>query len=70
MASSKKRRKEARQAKKRLQPRSGLPFRHRDGDRRRRHEGAVRVEDAIALKHAMQQIGPDFLPVDQGEEEE
>jgi hypothetical protein len=59
MASGKKRRKAARQARKQQQVRTG-PFRHPDGDRRRR--GARRVEEAIAQKRAMQQLGAVVLP--------
>jgi hypothetical protein len=58
MASEKKRRKAARQAKKMRRPQTG-PFRHPDGDRR---WGGIRVEDAIAQKRAMQQFGAPFPP--------
>jgi hypothetical protein len=52
MASCKQQRKSANAARKAKRPPTGA-FRHRDGDRRRRGEG-LRVEDAIALKQAMQ----------------
>jgi hypothetical protein len=55
MASSKKRRIDAKLA--REQRAGGRPAVHPDGDRRRR--GGERVEDAIARKRAMQQFpGP------------
>ena len=53
MASRKQQRKSANAARKAKRPQTGV-FRHRDGDRRRGSEG-IRVEDAIALKQAMQQ---------------
>jgi hypothetical protein len=62
MASAKRRRKAARQARKQQQARTG-PFRHPDGDRRRR--GARRVEDALAEKRAMRQLGAVLLPDEQ-----
>ena len=65
MASSKRRRKDTRQIRKQQQPQGGV-FRHRDGDRRRR--GAIRVEDAIKAKRAMQQ--PPELPLPDGESRE
>ena len=64
MASGKTRRKAARQARKQRQVRTG-PFRHPDGDRRRR--GGQRVEDALAQKRAMQQFGAIIPPEGQGE---
>lgn len=53
MASGKKKRKAARATDKAQQAPAG-PFRHPDGDRRRR--GGVRVEDAIAQKRMMQEL--------------
>jgi hypothetical protein len=61
MASRKQRRKAARSARKQRRPQTG-PFRHPDGDRR--HRGAMRVEDAIAIKRAMQQFEAPVLPDD------
>jgi hypothetical protein len=52
MASNKKRRKQARAAKKANRP-EGIPFRHPDGDRR--HRGHA-CEDAIRNKRLMQQF--------------
>jgi hypothetical protein len=62
MASDKKRRKAAKAAKKK--PQAG-PFRHPDGDRRRR-EWATRVEDAIKDKERMRTL---YGAVDLPEEE-
>ena len=59
MASQKKRRKLSNLARKAKAGRGGV---HPDGDRRRR--GAMRVEDAIALKRAMQQFPGVILPDD------
>jgi hypothetical protein len=69
MASEKKRRKDARQAHKQRLPKAG-PFRHRDGDRRRRAEMAAAVKQALAAKKALQQIGlplpPEGPPAEDG----
>jgi hypothetical protein len=62
MASGKKRRKAARQARK-GQARPG-PFRHPDGDRR--HRGASSAKEALARKQAMHQ--PPALPASEEEE--
>lgn len=55
MASGKKRRKAARQARKQQFPRTGQ-FRHPDGDRR--HRGGMTAKEALANKKTMQQGGP------------
>jgi hypothetical protein len=54
MASPKKRRKAVKLNREEQQPRTG-PFRHKDGDRRRR--GGLTANQAIADKRAMQQLG-------------
>jgi hypothetical protein len=64
MASGKKKRKSARQARKQRLPRN-VPFRHPDGDRRHRETMAKAVREALALKKLMQQGGP--LPPDEEE---
>jgi hypothetical protein len=64
MASGKKRRKAAKLTKARQQPRTG-PFRHKDGDRRRR--GGLTADQATANKRLMQQLG---APVPSDPEEE
>jgi hypothetical protein len=53
MASPKKRRKQAKLTRQRQQPRTG-PFRHADGDRRRK--GGPRIEDILADKVARHQF--------------
>lgn len=53
MASDKQRRKQAKAAKKSTQP-AGKPFRHPDGDRRRR--GGPTADQGIANKKLMQQF--------------
>ena len=65
MASRKQQRKQAKRVYEAKHPRTG-PFRHADGDRRRR--GGIRVEDAIAQKRLMQQLGA-VLPPESDEEE-
>jgi hypothetical protein len=65
MASGKKRRKNARQARKARQTRVG-PFRHPDGDRRRR--GGLTADEALARKRALQQLGEVLPPTAQEEE--
>jgi hypothetical protein len=67
MASGKKRRKAANQARKARRPQVG-PLRHPDGDRRHRHTGGMTAEEAHAQKRALQKLGLD-MPVS-GEEEE
>jgi hypothetical protein len=52
MASSKRKRKASRQARKQQLPQTG-PFRHPDGDRR--HRGAMTYEEGLAIKRKMQQ---------------
>jgi hypothetical protein len=64
MASGKKRQKAAHQARKQ-QPAAG-PFRHRDGDRRRR--GGMTYEQGAAQKRSMQEFGAH--PSDAVDEEE
>ncbi len=64
MASGKRRRKEAKAAKKQQAPAG--PFRHPDGDRR--HRGAQRVEDAIKDKEMLRLIGAVDLPEEEDEE--
>jgi hypothetical protein len=54
MASQKKRRKAVKLTREQKQPRTG-PFRHKDGDRRRR--SGLTADQAIANKRAMQQLG-------------
>ena len=54
MASGKKRRKTARQARKLNHPQTG-PFRHPDGDRR--HRGGMTYEEGLAIKKMLQQAG-------------
>jgi hypothetical protein len=53
MASDKQRRKQAKATKKSTQP-AGKPFRHPDGDRRRR--GGITADQGIANKKLMQQF--------------
>jgi hypothetical protein len=65
MASEKKRRKDINRARKTQQTRKG-PFRHPDGDRRRR--GGMTVEQALAQKRALQQYHIE-VPADSEEEE-
>jgi hypothetical protein len=62
MASGKKQRKAARLARKQRQARPG-PFRHPDGDRRRR--GGLTADEALAQKRAMQQLGAALPPADE-----
>jgi hypothetical protein len=62
MASRKSKRKAERQARKQQTPRTG-PFRHPDGDRRRR--GGMTYEQVMAIKRKLQQT--EVLP---GAEEE
>lgn len=58
MASDKQRRKNSRQARK--QPGNpAVPFRHQDGDRRRR--GGPNVDQAIADKQALRQFEAELL---------
>ena len=65
MASGKKRRKSAKVTKaQQQQPRTG-PFRHKDGDRRRR--GGTTYEVGLANKRAMQQLGAPVPPGPEGE---
>jgi hypothetical protein len=59
MASGKKRRKAAKLTKAQQHPRTG-PFRHKDGDRRRR--GGLTADQAIADKRLMQQLGAPIPP--------
>lgn len=64
MASRKERRKDAKTAHERLKPTTG-PFRHPDGDRRRR--GGMTADQGIANKQEMQQfmaLIPDEEPDD------
>jgi hypothetical protein len=61
MASSKKRRKSANLARKDRRPATG-PFRHPDGDRRRR--GGPSADQAIRDKRAMQQFPLPPVPED------
>lgn len=63
MASDKKRRKEAKTAKKQATPPTG-PFRHADGDRRRRDSGTL-YRDAMAQKEALRHIGAVQSPEDE-----
>lgn len=65
MASEKKRRKTVKLTREQPQARTG-PFRHKDGDRRRR--GGMTADQAIANKRAMQQMGTP-IPSDSDEEE-
>jgi hypothetical protein len=65
MASGKKQRKAANLARKDRRPR-GAPFRHRDGDRRRRAEMAA-AEKALAQKRALEQLGGGAPPEPQEE---
>jgi hypothetical protein len=64
VASQKKRRKAVKLIREQQQPRTG-PFRHKDGDRRRR--GGITADQALADKRAMQQLG---APLPRGHEEE
>ena len=66
MASGKKNRKASKAAKRTYQPPAG-PFRHPDGDRRRR--GGPNVDQAIAHKHQFRELfgAPPLPPA--GEEE-
>jgi hypothetical protein len=66
MASDKKRRKASKQDRKQSAPPPTGPFKHPDGDRRRRGL-SVRVEDAIEHKRLMRQIG---LPPDGDEHDD
>jgi hypothetical protein len=54
MASGKKQRRARKLARKEQQPQTG-PFRHKDGDRRRR--GGTTYEEGLAAKRLMQQLG-------------
>ena len=65
MASPKKRRKATKLTRKDRKPGTG-PFRHADGDRRRR--GGKTADQAVADKRAMQQFGA--IPPSAREEEE
>jgi hypothetical protein len=65
MASQKKRRKAVKLNREQKQPPAG-PFRHKDGDRRRR--GGLTADQALANKRAMQQLGAE-VPRDSDEEE-
>jgi hypothetical protein len=65
MSSQKKRRKAVKLTREQQKPRTG-PFRHKDGDRRRR--GGMTFEEGLANKRAMQQLGAP-LPRDPDEEE-
>lgn len=63
MASGKKVRKQAKQARKARQPVTGT-FRHRDGDRRHRETMAKAVKQAKAEKEALRHLGAVPLPED------
>jgi hypothetical protein len=65
MASPKKRRKQAKLTREQRRPSTG-PFRHADGDRRRR--GGKTADQAVADKRAMQQFGA--IPPSATDEEE
>jgi hypothetical protein len=65
VASPKKRRKANKLTRQQMHPRTG-PFRHADGDRRRR--GGQTADQAIAEKRAMQQFGA--IPPSMRDEEE
>jgi hypothetical protein len=65
MASQKKRRKAVKLTREQQQPRTG-PFRHKDGDRRRR--GGMTADQAVANKRLMQELGAP-APHDGDEEE-
>ncbi len=67
MASDKQRKKTAKAKRAADRPPPAGPFRHPDGDRRRR-ERSVRVEDAIAAKRMLQGRTPH--PDDRGDERE
>ena len=65
MASQKKRRKAAKVTKAQQHLAAG-PFRHKDGDRRRR--GGITADQAVANKRLMQQLGAPIPPDPQEEE--
>jgi hypothetical protein len=65
MASGKKQRKAAKLTREQQQSRTG-PFRHKDGDRRRR--GGPTYDEVLARKQAMQTMGQPILPDAQEEE--
>ena len=66
MASGKQRRKAANLARKGRQPK-GVPFRHRDGDRRHRAAMAA-AKKALAQKRALEQLCGGVPPEPQEEE--
>jgi hypothetical protein len=66
MASGKRKRKAARQTRKQTQAGKG-PFRHPDGDRRRR--GGLTADQAIKQKQAIQQFPGVILPDNDGKTE-
>jgi hypothetical protein len=64
MASDKKRRKTIKRIREQEMPPVG-PFRHRDGDRRRR--GGPSAKEAVAWKQRMREFGGLIPPVDESE---
>ena len=66
MASDKKLRKGAKAAKKQQAPQPG-PFRHTDGDRRRKDSGPA-YRDAMVQKESLRHVGAVDLPEDDEDE--